>query len=426
MDLAEIDLTDSRSFVAGVPHEWFAYLRQHAPAYWHDERDGPGFWAITRHADCVAVNRDAQRFSSYRKGTFLWEMPEEQLEQHRLMMVTMDPPLHTRYRRLVNKGFTPRMIGELEQRIHAVADEIIDRVCGVGEADFVIDIAAELPLIVLAELLGVPSEDRVKMFDWSNRMVGREDAEYQVGHEAAEETAALAAAELFGYAAELYAAKRAAPGDDLMSVLTQVELDGERLSELELDLFFMLLAVAGNETTRNLMSGAMVAFSEFPDQWQRLRQDRSLLGSAVEEMLRYVTPVMNFRRQATEDSEIGGRTIREGDKVVFFHVSANRDETVFDDPSRFDIARTPNPHMAFGGGGPHFCLGANLARMEIRVMFEHLLDRLPDISVSGDVERLQSNFINGVKHLPVTFSPSSAIGSPSSPTGSPSSPTGAR
>jgi cholest-4-en-3-one 26-monooxygenase len=405
-----VDLTDSRTFVPGVPYEWFAYLRSHAPAYWHEESDGPGFWAITRHEDCVTVNRDAHRFSSYRKGTFLWETPEDQLEEQRLMMVTMDPPMHTRYRRLVNKGFTPRMIGELQQSIHGVADEIIDRICESGSADFVIDVAAELPLIVLAELLGVPPEDRSKMFDWSNRMIGRDDAEYQGNQAVAEENAALAAVELFGYAAELYEQKRAQPGGDLMSVLTQVELDGERLSELELDLFFMLLAVAGNETTRNLMSGAMVAFSQFPDQWERLREDRSLLPSAVEEMLRFVTPVMNFRRQATEDVEIGGKTVKEGDKVVFFHVSANRDEAVFDDADRFDIGRKPNPHMAFGGGGPHFCLGANLARMEIIVMFEHLLDRLPDIAVNGPVERLQSNFINGVKHLPVRFSPSAPVG----------------
>ena len=410
MDPTPIDLTDSRNFVAGVPYEWFSYLRANAPAYWHEETDGPGFWAITRHEDCVTVNRDAQRFSSHRKGTFLWETPEDQLEEQRLLMVTMDPPVHTRYRRLVNKGFTPRMIGELQQSIHTVADEIIDRICESGSADFVIDVAAELPLVVLAELLGVPPEDRSKMFDWSNRMIGREDVEYQGGLAVAEESAALAAAELFGYAAELYEQKRGNPGSDLMSVLTQVKLDGEQLSELELDLFFLLLAVAGNETTRNLMSGAMVAFSQFPDQWERLRNDRSLLPSAVEEMLRFVTPVMNFRRQATEDVEIGGKTIKQDDKVVFFHSSANRDETVFEDPDRFDIGRKPNPHMAFGGGGPHFCLGANLARMEIIVMFEHLLDRLPDIHVDGKVERLQSNFINGVKHLPVSFSTTEPIG----------------
>jgi cholest-4-en-3-one 26-monooxygenase len=404
LDIVPVDLTDSRNFVEGVPYEWFAYLRRHAPAYWHEEANGPGFWAVTRHEDCVAVNRDAQKYSSARRGVFLWDLEEEQLEQQRLMMVTMDPPLHTRYRRLVNKGFTPRTINELEQRIHVVADDIIDGVCERGSADFVIDVAAELPLVVLAELLGVPAEDRDRMFDWSNRMIGREDDEYRGEQDVAEENAALAAAELFGYAAELYQKKRLDPHTDLMSVLTQVELDGEKLSELELDLFFMLLAVAGNETTRNLMSGAMVAFSQFPDQWDRLRRDPSLLPSAVEEMLRFVTPVMNFRRQTTEQVEIAGQRINEGEKVVFFHTSANRDETVFEDPDRFDIGRQPNPHIAFGGGGPHFCLGANLARMEIKVMFEHLLDRLPDIHVDGPVQRLQSNFINGVKHLPVAFS----------------------
>src|SRR5579864_6454021 len=222
MDPSPIDLTDSRNFVAAVPYEWFAYLRRHDPAYWHEEADGPGFWAITRHEDCVTVNRDAQRFSSSRKGTFLWETPEDQLEQQRLMMVTMDPPLHTRYRRLVNKGFTPRMIGELQKSIHGVADEIIDGICESGSADFVIDVAAELPLVVLAELLGEPPEDRSKMFDWSNRMIGREDAEYQGDQAVADENAALAATELFGYANELYEHKRAAPGEDLMSVLTQV------------------------------------------------------------------------------------------------------------------------------------------------------------------------------------------------------------
>ena len=212
--------------------------------------------------------------------------------------------------------------------------------------------------------------------------------------------------ELYAYAAELFGQKRIDPHADLMSVLTTVEVEGERLSELELELFFLLLTVAGNETTRNLISGAMHAFFEHPEQWQRLRADRSLLPSAVEEMLRFVTPVMNFRRTAMADLELSGTAIGEGDKVVFFHASANRDEDVFEEPDTFDIGRDPNPHIAFGGGGPHFCLGANLARMEIRVMFEHLLDRMPDIRQDGDVQRLQSQFINGVKHLPVAFTPS--------------------
>jgi cholest-4-en-3-one 26-monooxygenase len=352
------------------------------------------------------VNREFDRFSSAARGTMPFEIGEDEIAQQGLMMLNMDPPLHTRYRRLVNKGFTPRMVRDLEQNIHRSADSIIDKVSESGEADFVTDLSAELPLVVIAELLGVPADDRHKMFDWSNRMVGSEDPEYQLGAEAA----MTAAMELYAYAAELFGQKRLDPHADLMSVLTTVEVEGERLDAMELELFFLLLTVAGNETTRNLMSGAMHAFFEHPDQWERLRNDRTLLPAAVEEMLRFVTPVMNFRRTAMCDTELSGTQIGEGDKVVFYHASGNRDEQIFTDPDRFDVGRDPNPHIAFGGGGPHFCLGANLARMEIRVMFEHLLDRLPDLHLAGEVQRLQSQFINGVKHLPVGFTPSARLG----------------
>ncbi len=399
----DIDLTDSAHFVSGVPHHWFAFLRRNAPVWWHEEKDGPGFWAVTSYDDCVTVNRDHGNFSSHRKATFIWDLPEEALAQQQLVMLNMDPPLHTRYRRLVNKGFTPRMVAQLHDRIHQATDAILDDVIEQGCADFVTDIAAELPLVVIAELLGVPNEDRHRMFDWSNRMVGNQDPEYAETNN--EEAAQQASMELYAYAAELFAAKRIDPRQDLMSVLTEVEMEGERLSDFELELFFLLLTVAGNETTRNLISGGMATFFEHPDQWERLRADRSLLPGAVEEMLRFVTPVMNFRRQTTSPFELRGQRIAEDEKVVFFHVSANRDEAVFDDPHRFDITRTPNPHIAFGGGGPHFCLGANLARLEIRVMFEHLLDRIPDLVPAGPVERLQSQFINGVKHLPISFTP---------------------
>jgi cholest-4-en-3-one 26-monooxygenase len=407
LDFGDIDLTDSKYFIDGVPHNWFAFLRKNAPVWWQEEADGPGFWAVTTHADCTAVNRDYEHFSSHRKATFIWDLPDDDLARQQLVMLNMDPPLHTRYRRLVNKGFTPRMVNQLHDRIHAAADGIIDAVIEKGSADFVTEIAAELPLIVIAELLGVPDEDRHRMFDWSNRMIGSQDPEYQTAGEAALE----ASMELYAYASELFAAKRADPRDDLMSVLTEVEMEGEKLSEFELELFFLLLTVAGNETTRNLISGAMAAFFEQPDQWELLRNDRSLMPSAVEEMLRYVTPVMNFRRQTTGRLELGGQVIEEDSKVVFFHISGNRDEAVFADPQAFDIARHPNPHLAFGGGGPHFCLGANLARMEIRVMFEHLLDRMPDIRLDGQVQRLQSQFINGVKHIPVAFPPGPRISS---------------
>ncbi len=405
----DIDLTDSTRFVGGVPHDWFAFLRANAPVWWHEEKGtkntpyfhnaGSGFWVVTSHAGCTAVNRDYEHFSSQRQATYLWDLAADDLAQQQLIMLNMDPPLHTRYRRLVNKGFTPRTVAQLHERIHAATDVIIDRVIEQGSADFVTDIAAELPLVVIAELLGVPDEDRHRMFDWSNRMIGSEDPEYQTAGEVAQQ----ASFELYAYASELFALKRADPHEDLMSVLTQVEIDGEQLSELELELFFLLLTVAGNETTRNLISGGMVAFFENPDQWERLRDDRSLLPGAVEEMLRYVSPVMDFRRQTTERIELEGQPIEADSKVVFYHVSANRDEAVFENPHAFDITRDPNPHIAFGAGGPHFCLGANLARLEIRTMFEHLLDRIPDIELDGEVQRLQSPFINGVKHIPVVF-----------------------
>ena len=405
-DVTPVDLSDSRSYVPGVPHAWLAHLRRHDPVHWQDEAGGPGFWVVTRYEDCVTVNRDYERFSSAVRGTMPFEMPDEDVAQQSLMMLNMDPPLHTRYRRLVNKGFTPRMVRDLEANIHRVTDAIIDQVIERGEADFVTDLSAELPLQVIAELLGVPQDDRHRMFEWSNRMVGNEDPEYQTQAE----EALVAAMELYAYAAELFAIKRIDPHADLMSVLTTVEVEGEQLSEMELELFFLLLTVAGNETTRNLMSGAMDTFFQHPHQWQRLLDDRSLLPRAVDEMLRFVSPVMNFRRTAMCDVTLSGTEIKAGDKVVFFHASANRDEDVFAEADTFDIGRDPNPHIAFGGGGPHFCLGANLARMEIRVMFEHLLDRMPDIRRRGDLQRLQSQFINGVKHLPVAFTPASRVG----------------
>jgi cholest-4-en-3-one 26-monooxygenase len=413
MGLEEIDLIDGRNFVAGVPHHWFRQLRQEAPVYWHPEATAPrgGFWAVTGFDDCVTVNKDWQRFSSARRSALFGEMEEDQLAQQQLMMLNMDPTMHTRYRRLVNHGFTPRMVRDLEEKIVGYADGIINSVCERGTADFVEEISAELPLLVIAELLGVPQEDRRMVFDWSNRMIGSEDPEFQFeGTDPGE-----AAMAVFSYAEEMAATRRLTPGQDLVSVLIAGEVEGEKLDQLELDLFFLLLIVAGNETTRNLMSGAMTAFFEHPDQWELLRKDRSLLPGAVEEMLRWVTPVMHFRRTVTADTELGGQELKEGDKIVFWHISANRDDKAFDHPDSFDITRSPNNHMAFGGGGPHFCLGANLARMEIMVMFDRLLERIPDIRLDGEVKRLQSNFINGTKHIPVAFAPSLPIGGQSLP-----------
>jgi cholest-4-en-3-one 26-monooxygenase len=406
LSLEEIDLTDGRNFVAGVPHQWFAELRREAPVFWHPEEAAPrgGFWAVTQFDDCVQVNRDWEHFSSARRGSLFAEMDDDQLAQQQLMMLNMDPTMHTRYRRLVNKGFTPKMVRDLEQQIVGYADGIIDAVGERGTADFVEEIAAELPLLVIAELLGVPQEDRRMVFDWSNQMIGAADSEYQT------EDSGEAAMQVYSYAEELATDRRLQPRQDLISVLIDAEVEGEKLDQLELDLFFLLLIVAGNETTRNLMSGAMTAFFEHPEQWELLRRERALLPSAVEEMLRFVTPVMHFRRTATGDTVLHGQEIKEGDKVVFWHISGNRDEAAFENPDSFDITRSPNNHIAFGGGGPHFCLGANLARMEIMVMFDRLLDRIPDIRLDGEVQRLQSNFINGTKHIPVAFAPTAAVG----------------
>jgi cholest-4-en-3-one 26-monooxygenase len=318
-----------------------------------------------------------------------------------MMMLMMDPPRHTKIRLLVNKGFTPRMIERLHERIRQVAVDIIDNIARRGECDFVVDVAAELPLQVIAEMMGVPREDRHKVFEWSNRLIGSDDPEYAVSAE----DATGAAMEMFSYANDLAAAKRADPGDDIISALLAAEVDGERLTDVEFDLFFELLAVAGNETTRNLISHGMLALAENPDQRDLLLADPSLLPSAVDEMLRYASPVMYMRRTAQSDIELHGQQIKQGDKVALWYIAANHDPEVFADPHRFDIRRSPNDYLAFGGGGPHFCLGANLAKLEIRVMFEELLARLPDVELNGPVQRLRSNFINGIKHMPVRFTP---------------------
>jgi cholest-4-en-3-one 26-monooxygenase len=405
MRIEDIDLIDMDQYVVGVPDEKFALLRQHGP-FWHEEPDGPGFWAFTRYPDVVRINQDNHTFSSHRRTALINETPEEDLGQQQLMMLNMDPPMHTRYRLLVNKGFTPRMVGRLEDKARHLANQILDTVIERGTCDFVVDIAAELPLQIIAELMGVPQSDRHLVFDWSNRMIGSEDPEYGVSRD----QALMAAFELYGYSHQLAADKQANPHDDLMSILTQVEVEGEKLSEIELDMFFLLLCVAGNETTRNLISHAQLALMQHPDQQAKLVANPDLMPNALEEMLRWGTPVMQFRRTVTTDVEVGGQQLHDGDKVVIWYISANRDEEVFEDPYTFDIMRTPNPHVAFGGGGPHFCLGANLARLEIRVLFEELHKRIPDMAPAGDVQRLRSNFINGIKHLPVAFTPSAPTG----------------
>jgi len=311
----------------------------------------------------------------------------------------MDPPKHTRYRLLVNKGFTPRMIGLLQQYLRRRATLIIDNVIERGECDFVEDVASELPLQAIAEIMGVPQEDRRLLFEWSNRMIGIDDPEYAN----AEGTAAFA--QLYAYVNELAKQRRSDPRDDIVTRLINAEVEGDSLSELEFDMFMLLLTVAGNETTRNSTSWGMLALMQHPEQYRALRDDPSGLDTAVEEILRWASPVYHFRRTATIDTEVHGQAIAAGDKVVIWHISANRDESVFKDPFTFDITRSPNEHVAFGGGGPHFCLGANLARAELKIIFQELLERVPDMRLAGHPQILRSNFIGGVKHLPVTFTP---------------------
>jgi cholest-4-en-3-one 26-monooxygenase len=398
--MAEIDVLDPDIYVQGVPHEAFRRLRMEAPVYFHPEPDGRGFWALTRYDDVVAVSRDPVGFSSARGGTNIKDYEGSDLSQIQLLMLNMDPPQHHKFRKLVSTGFTPRMTARLEPRVRETAKRIIDRVANKGRCDFVKEIAAELPLQVIAELMGIPLDDRHKVFEWSNRLIGFDDPEFQTSME----DARIAAAEIWFYANELATKRQGQCGDDLVSVLINAEVDGERLTEMEFDAFFMLLAVAGNETTRNLISGGMIELLEHPDERARLIADPALVPSAVEEMLRCVSPVMHFRRTAMRDGEIRGQRIREGDKVVLYYISANRDEDVFPDSATFDVGRTPNEHLAFGVG-EHFCLGSSLARLEIRVMFEELLRRLPDMRIAGPVRRLRSNFISGYKEIVVAFTP---------------------
>jgi cholest-4-en-3-one 26-monooxygenase len=398
MNLSDIDLTDQDVWAERIPHDQFELLRREAPIFRHPGKPDeliPDFWAVTRHADVQTANRDTDTFSSQQRGVMVFDPPDEQREMFRTMLDT-DPPAHTRLRRLVNRGFTPRMVTRFEEHYRDLTAELLAKAVAQGTFDFVVDVAAELPLMAIAELLGVPVEDRHKLFEWSNRMVGSSDPEYV----SSEEHAVSAATELYEYFNGLGEQRRADPGDDIISKLI-TEVDGDALGPHEFEVFCLLLSVAGNETTRNATSHGLLALLEHPDQMQLLRDRPELLDSAIEEILRWATPVIHFRRTATRDTELGGQAIAEGDAVTLFYISANRDEEVFDDPYRFDITRDPNEHIAFGGGGAHHCLGANLARLELQIIFGELLARTESIELVGEVDRLRSNFINGIKHMPV-------------------------
>jgi cholest-4-en-3-one 26-monooxygenase len=411
----EINLVDPDAYQrGGAPHGQLAWLREHAPVFWHADGGGPGwpgFWAITRHADIGHISRHPEIFSSARRLALLEESSDAAIEMQRLLMLNMDPPRHTRQRAFVNREFTPRVIGRLEQHVREICAALIDEVVPHGHADFVTDIAAPLPLYVICELVGAPPEDRERIFELSNRLAGFDDPEYR----ASREDGMLAAAEIYAYAEQLAEQRAAQPADDIVTRLLRADGTGQVLTSQEFVLFFLLLIVAGNETTRNAASGGMLAFFENPGQWQRLLADPGLIPTAAEEIVRWVSPVNLFRRTVMRDTEVGGQRLAEGDKVVLFYASANRDEDVFAAPFAFDIGREPNPHVGYGGGGPHFCLGRYLAALELRVLLEVMTERMRDMTPSGQISRLRSSLINGLKHMPVQYAPSAARPEPGRP-----------
>lgn len=414
-DFVDIDLYDPRVFAAGgIPHDALTTLREQAPVCWVDEPamfgwdEGPGYWGVFRHDDVVEVNTHPELFSSQLGATQIRDPQPDDLAFQRRMLLNLDPPDHARLRRRVNRAFTPRAVATLEGTIAARAKAIVDSLGGRTSCDFPQEVSKELPLLTLAEIMGVPLEDRHLLFEWANRVIGFQDEHYSRGGMGKSDAPPVdprsraALQDMFDYAHALAERKRATPGSDVLSLLL-AEGDGqEALSTEEFENFFFLLAVAGNETLRNAVPGGLLALLQHPDQLAALRADRSLMPTAVEEMLRWVSPVVQFRRTATTDTVLRGQPIRAGEKVVVYYASANRDADVFEDPFSFDVRRTPNNHVTFGVG-PHFCLGTGLARMQMSALFGQVLDRMHDLALDGEVVRLQSNFQSGIKHLPISF-----------------------
>ena len=390
----DVDLLNRDLFVAGPPYELFRRFREETPVLFLPEPDGPGYWNVFRYDDVVDVSRHPQRFGSS-PSVFILDTADSAATSE--LMINQDAPRHTKMRKLVNRGFTPRQIGAMEPHVRDIVVRLLDAAVAKGSFDLVHDVAVELPLQVIAELVGVPPEDRHQVFAWTERTMSNDEAETPE----AQADARAAIEEMFAYADGLAATRVESDGRDLLSVLLRADVDGEQLTQFEVDVFFLLLMNAGSETTRNLIAGGTLALFEHPEQREILASDPALVPSAVEEMLRWHTPVMHFRRTATEDGEIAGEPVARGDKVVMWYTSANRDDDAFAAAATFDVARTPNEHVAFGAGGPHFCLGASLARLEARILFEELLVRMPTLEQAGPAVRLRSNFVHGIKSLPV-------------------------
>jgi cytochrome P450 len=406
MSLQNTDLSNLDFFMDHDPHPVWQALRAHDPLHWNLKSNGKGFWSVTRYADALGVYRDPMTFSSEGGIALDFDRAENVGPSETgvgQMMLMTDPPRHAKLRGVVNKRFTPRALAPYERHVRALAAEILGEVAPRGECDFVLDVAARLPTAVICEMMAIPRPDWPLMYTLANMSIGTADPEYRGGR-SAEETGRAAQIEIFNYFTKLIADRRAAPGDDLVSAFVHGEVDSERLSDVEVLFNCFLVIIAGQETTRNAISGGFLALMQNRDQYARLRSDASLFPTALEEFLRWTTPVTHIMRSATADATIRGQSIRKGDKVVIWNASANRDEDVFPDPYRFDVGRTPNDHLAFGYG-EHFCLGANLARLELRVMIEEVMKRMPEIELAGEPQRLRSNFVAGIKHMPVRFRP---------------------
>ncbi len=395
----ELVIHDPATYAHGFPYEQFRLLRDTNPVSHHEHPSWErGYWAVARHGDLQQVSRDSATFRNA-PHPFLESTADDDQSGTGLLLISLDAPEHVKLRKVINRGFTPKRVADLTERIRSRVDGIIDGLRDRDSCDLVTDVALWLPLHVIADLVGVPEEDRHQVFEWTELTFGFDSS-------VTPEQRAQAALDMYAYADSMCELRRAEPRDDLMGVLLNAEVDGERLSQLQLDLFFMLLQNAGSETTRNLVTSGTLALLQFPDQLKRLRADLSVLPAAIEELLRYVTPVMQFCRTAVVDTEVGGQKIRAGDRVLMVYTSANRDERAFHNPDGLDIGRQPNDHVAFGGGGPHFCLGASLARLEARVMFEAVLTRFEGLEVTADpagLPRVYSNLIDGFAHLPITW-----------------------
>ncbi len=407
MKLGDIDLNNLDLFVRGEQYEAWRTLRAEAPVFWQERVDGQGFWSVTRHDDALKVYHDPDTYSSERgislQFTTVGATASSEQAGFGQMMIMTDPPRHGKIRSLINRRLTPRAVNLFEPHIRQITTDVIDKVIDKGECDFVVEVAAKLPTAVICDMMGIASEYWDLMFAVGNQSIGTDDPEYQQGRSAME-TGMAAQAEIFSYFSKWIDQRRKNPGNDLISALIHGDVDGAKLTDLEVLFNCFLLIIGGQETTRNATSGGILALIENPAEHARLKNDPSLLPVAIEEFLRWTSPVTHIMRVAKKDGELRGQKIREGQRVVIWNASANRDETMFPHPDTFDVTRTPNDHLAFGHG-EHFCIGVNLARLELRVMIEEVMRRMPDLELAGPTERLRSNFVAGIKHMPVRFMP---------------------